>query len=72
LFVFRVEPHYNKTQNWNTQIYVSYLCPVWLLKEKRKNKSSSVCAASEEFRLVPEDITPVKEAECNNTHHPKK
>lgn len=38
---------------------------------EEKNKSSPVCAASEEFRLVPEDITPVKKAGCNNTLLPK-
>lgn len=41
-------------------------------KEKNNMKAAQLCAASEEFRFVPEDITPVKQAGCNNTLHPKK
>jgi len=38
---------------------------------ENKNKKTSQSAASEGFRLVPEDITPVKKAGCNNTLHPQ-
>lgn len=50
------------------QLFVSSL----VAEGGERNKNSSVCAAREEFRLVPEDITPVNKAGCNNTMHPKK
>lgn len=49
------------------QLFVSSLAA----EGEEKNKNSPDCAASEEFRLVPQDITPVKQAGCNNTSTPK-
>lgn len=63
------------------QIYISLFVSIPAAEggegktQKKRNeniKAAQLCAASEEFRLVPEDITPVKKAGCNNTLHPKK